>query len=353
MRDPRSVLDLSDPDLDLVIRLARRVRLLGNLALALKQLDVFDALPLVARDQFESALAYADARVRVAQWEMNRVALALRGQMPDKLIAMKGCAYLLLNLGMARGRIFADVDLMVSEVALLAVERSLNEAGWETRELSPYDDNYYRKWTHELPPMVHPERQVEIDLHHNLLPRTARLKPDAGPILDAAVPVEGTPYWVLSNADIVLHGAVHLMVSDEMADKLRDLWDLKALIEDFAEQNQGFWQDLASRADTLGLQRPTYYTLRYCSDLLGLIVPEDVESELRAWAPGRVVLALMDALIPLALLPGHPDQGSIRRRFARWLLFVRSHWLRMPPTLLVYHLSNKLVARARARRGKQ
>ena len=49
----------------------------------------------------------------------------------------------------------------------------------------------------------------------------------------------------------------------------------------------------------------------------------------------------MDRVVPLALLPVHPDapgRGSVLPRFA---LFVRSHWVRMPPAMLAKHLACK------------
>jgi len=49
----------------------------------------------------------------------------------------------------------------------------------------------------------------------------------------------------------------------------------------------------------------------------------------------------MDLLVPLVLRPGLPGEGGAP--VAAWLLFVRSHWLRMPPWLLAYHLSVKFL----------
>ena len=50
--------------------------------------------------------------------------------------------------------------------------------GWLRMKIDPYDDRYYRVWMHEIPPLRHRERKTEIDLHHTILPRTSRLKPD-------------------------------------------------------------------------------------------------------------------------------------------------------------------------------
>jgi hypothetical protein len=60
----------------------------------------------------------------------------------------------------------------------------------------------------------------------------------------------------------------------------------------------------------------------------------------------------MNRLIPLALLPGHPDHPSRWAAVARWLIYVRAHWLRMPPGLLAKHLSHKAWLRFRGFRRR-
>jgi hypothetical protein len=341
LRDPTVLTEMSAADLDLTIRIARRVRLLGRLAVDLQECGAFDGLPQVAKDQMQSALILAESRARLANWELDRIVWALPDRLDTGLIAMKGCTYLLLGLPNTRGRIFADVDLMLPEADLEDVEAQLNQRGWRTQELTPYDDNYYRKWTHELPPLVHVEREVEIDLHHNILPRTARLKPDAEKLLASAKPVAGSPYRVLCDEDIVLHAMAHLMFADEMADKLRDLVDINDLLQYFSRQDADFWQRLVARAEELDLRRPAYYSLRYARTLLDCPVPESVLVAISGWAPPKPVVLLMDRLVPRALYPPHPDNPSRLSEFCRLLLFIRSHWIRMPPWLLVYHLTYK------------
>src|SRR3546814_17950409 len=60
-----------------------------------------------------------------------------------------------------------------------AVEAGLIAAGWEWVKPDPYDDQYYRRWMHEVPPLTHKERDRMIDVHHTILPLTARQTPDA------------------------------------------------------------------------------------------------------------------------------------------------------------------------------
>jgi hypothetical protein len=46
----------------------------------------------------------------------------------------------------------------------------------------------------------------------------------------------------------------------------------------------------------------------------------------------------MDLLAPRALMPDHPDKANRLNKAARWCLYIRSHWIRMPPLMLAKHL---------------
>jgi hypothetical protein len=49
----------------------------------------------------------------------------------------------------------------------------------------------------------------------------------------------------------------------------------------------------------------------------------------------------MAELLRLALQPQHPSCDTRRSDLARWLLYVRSHYLRMPWYLVIPHLARK------------
>ena len=51
--------------------------------------------------------------------------------------------------------------------------------GWATTHHDPYDQRYYRRWMHELPPMLHIRRMTLLDVHHAIVPATADLKPSS------------------------------------------------------------------------------------------------------------------------------------------------------------------------------
>ncbi len=345
LRQPSAVVDLGNKDIDLLIRLARQSRLHGRIAAELKKAGVFGRLDQVARDQFESALRMAEARDSVARWELDRIDWALEDGPTVTIVCLKGIAYSLLGLPNTPGRIFADVDFLVAEEDLDTIEQALNSRGWMTQQLSPYDDNYYRRWTHELPPLVHIERDVEIDLHHNIVPRTARLNPQSSMLIESAMPIENSRYLVPCESDMVLHAATHLMFDSDLADKLRDLLDIADLVEFFAQGDDQFWNSLLDRAQELDLTRPTFYALRYASMILASDVPAVAVERASKWGPPAPLRWLMDHLVMRTILPPHPDQKTTYVAFCRLLLYMRSHWLRMPPWLLVYHLTVKFFMR--------
>jgi len=345
LRDPCTVPALPTAHLDLTLRLMRRARLLGRLAWRLRQAGALEAQPRVVADQLQSALVISEARARAARWELNRLAWALDDLRDVPLVAMKGCAYLLAGTPNANGRLFADVDLLVPEADLPAVELRLHERGWMGKELAPYDDLYYRRWTHELPPMTHVEREVEVDLHHSILMRTARLKPAPALLFEAARQVPGSRYKVLAPVDMVLHAIVHLFHGGDMDDALREIVDIDDLLRHYAATEPGFWEQFWPRAAALDLARPAFYGLRYACMLLGTPVPESVSAASRGGAPPVPILRLMDRLVRDALFPQHPDAPSRGAELARLLLYVRSHWVKMPAPMLARHLAYKFYVR--------
>ncbi len=341
LQRPANIASLPPAEIDFTLRVTRRARLLGRLAADIGRADALAQLPRVAIDQLQSAMISTAARARVARWELDRIERAL-AHLPDvPIVVLKGMGYLLAGTPNAAGRSFNDVDLMVPELQLGEVEKALRAAGWATKELDEYDELYYRLWTHELPPLSHDERGVEVDLHHSILMRTARLKPSSALLFSAARDMPGSRFKVLAPLDMVLHSVVHLFYGGEMDDALRELVDIDDLLRHFAAIEPGFWEQFWPRAKALDLERPAFYALRYARELLGTPVPASVVSASMAGGPSALVLTLMDRLVPRALFPQHPDAPSRLTEWARLLLYVRSHWVKMPPLMLVRHLSYK------------
>ncbi len=352
LRDARILLAASPDDLTSIVNGLRRLRLLGRLAVAAERSAVIDGLPRVVADQLRSARVAAAARARAALWELDRVAYALRAKPGIPLVALKGAGYLLTGLPVAEGRSFADVDLLVPEGDLATVEATLRGSGWVPAELTPYDERYYRRWTHELPPLMHVERSLEVDVHHGILMPTARLRPAPDMLLAAARSVPGSRFRVLAPADRVLHAMAHLFYGSEMDGALRELLDIDDLLRYFGADEPGFWDGFWPRATILGLGLPAYYGLRYSNRLLGTPVPPAVLEASREAAPAAPIQSLMDGVVPRVLLPRPLDGPNFSDSLARGAAYVRSHWVKMPPLLLARHLSRKAWLRLARDRGE-
>ena len=352
LQAPEKLPGLPPADWELLLRVARRARVLGRLESDLARTGLLEDIPERAAAHLRAARNVITHRNTLISWEVNRLLWALK-DIDVPLILLKGAAYLLAGLPPARGRIFADVDLLVPEERIGEIEERLVERGWFKTQIDPYDDRYYRVWMHEIPPLRHRERGTEIDIHHRLLPKTSHLKSDPKSLFTAARPLADPRLQMLAPTDMVLHALVHLFLEGDPDEglRLRDLIDVHDLLCHFG-QEPGFWSDLGPRARTLGFERPLFYGLHHLQRILGTPIPPDVLRGLEDAAPVWPIRQLMNRLIPFALLPGHPDHPSSWAAVARWLIYVRAHWLRMPPGLLAKHLSHKAWLRIRGFRRR-
>lgn len=336
---PANLVDYSNQQWELLLRLARRARLLGYLAARLNTDELLDKVPVRAANLLRSSLIQAKKQQQSVRWELNRVTWALNGQ-KIPVIVLKGMAYLLLDLPNADGRLFADLDLLVAKDDLAQVESSLLKKGWQHHTLTDYDERYYREWSHEIPALIHPERGVEVDVHHTLSSPLGKLKIDPLAFRKATIKVRDEGIYVLNPEDMVLHCAVNLFQNNELADDLRHLVDFSEMLQFFSQQQILFQQKLIERANQLGLGNPLFYSLYFSRLLLRSAIPDDLERQLNQ-QPDWIARHVMHYCVPLALLPQHPDAPSRLAELARLLLYMRSHWLRMPLFRLLPHLAYK------------
>lgn len=341
LNNPASVLELDATALDLLIRQARAANLLPRLAELLHAQNLLDQLPQAARAHFSAIRVITEKQHQALRWEINRIQDALKDAVPA-VILLKGAAYVMADLPTGRGRFFGDVDLLVPKAQLNATEAALMLAGWISTHHDAYYQRYYRDWMHELPPMIHLTRKTVLDVHHTILPETARLHPDAQKLIDAAIPVPGyAKLKVLAPVDMLLHSATHLFHEGEFDKGLRDLNDLDSLLRHFSRQQPDFWPRLLARAAELDLTRPLYYALRYSARILATPIPPEVLQTAQQHAPNTFLLWLMDALFERVFQAFHTSCEGPLSGIARYLLFVRSHWLKMPFPMLVRHLFHK------------
>lgn len=340
---PASLAELSLAQWDLLVRQGRRADVLARIGENARLHGVWDNLPSQPKRHLESAMKLAARQHMELQHEVKAIARALE-PLGEPAVLLKGAAYSLAGLSAGRGRMVSDVDILVPRQRLAEVESALMMAGWLQTNRDAYDQQYYRNWMHELPPMRHIKRGSVLDVHHAILPLTARLKPDSALLLvDTLAAGDDERVRVLSRPDMVLHSAAHLFHEGELEMGLRGLVDLDALLREFGSDLE-FWPALQSRAQRLDLEGPLYQALRYTRLLLQTPVPEGMEVELQVAARRRGAAmhpGLQDALFLRALLPDHATAADRWTPLARWVLYLRGHWLRMPPTLLTWHLVRK------------
>ncbi len=324
LREPDTVLALDGAKWADLISIARAESLVGSLAHRLADIEVPKQVEPILRD----AIQATDLARQQALWEADSARRAL-APLNCKTVLMKGTAYVAANLDVGIGRSIGDLDIMAARDQLPAVEELLLDAGWEWVKQDSYDDQYYRDHMHELPPLIHRERDRMIDVHHTILPLTARPTPNAVEILNAAIKLDSELY-VMAPADMLLHSVAHLFADGDLAGGLRNLWDIDRLVQQFANEDKEFWTELATRAKLHQLERHLERALRLAARLYGTPVCEDRAGKTR----------FADFLYVRRLL-ARDGWGRENRKFTRQAFYIRSHWLRMPPLMLARHLWTK------------
>ena len=342
LRQPHLLTHFTLSQWELLVRQARRAGLLARIACMLEAQGSLESVPDAPRAHLEAAMIAADAQHAEALRELACIDRALQpiGVQP---VLLKGAAYVAGGLLPAMGRVFSDIDILVPKARLPEVEAALMASGWATTHHSAYDQRYYRQWMHELPPLRHIQRQNVLDVHHAILPETSRLKPSSAKLLSDAQALKEWPrFSVLAPRDMVLHSIVHLFHNDDLSHALRDLSDIDLLLRHFG-RDANFWDGLVERARELDLARPLYYGLRFAQRLLATPMPSPTVQLARADGPGTVVSGLTDWLWARAFRSQHATASDRWTSIATFALYVRAHALRMPPLLLLRHLSIKAL----------
>lgn len=343
LAEPARLARLTPGQWDRILPQAREAQMLATLADVARAAGCANTIPAAAQRHLDGALLVAERRVAALLWEVERLRVELPELGAARPVLLKGVAYIVAGLPHAGARLCADIDLLVPRAEIDRVERMLGWAGWTHGQLDAYDERYYREWMHQLPPLQHMRRGSTLDLHHNILPDTARRPPDSGRLIRRAQPVAGDDRFATpAPAHMIIHAAVHLFADSEWDKAVRDFYDLDQLLRHFADrEGAGLWDDLIAETEALRRGREVFYGLRYCRRWFATPVPPAVSDATWRWRPPWPLLAIMDQVFRHATAARadgpHPRLTSACRGF----LFIRSHWVKMPPLLLVRHLFHK------------
>jgi hypothetical protein len=319
----RDAATLGPREWDGVIGVARSEAMLATLSHRLEGAD----LPPPVAALFADQRVAAQVAQRQALWEAEMARRALAPEAIEFLL-LKGTAYAAAGLSCSAGRQIGDLDILVLAPDIRRAENELLTAGWEWVKSDPYDDHYYREHMHELPPLIHKARDRMIDVHHTILPKTHRITPDALALVGDAVMTE-CGFAILNPEDMACHCAAHMLADGDLQGGLRNLWDFHCLTRDFAATDAGFWGRLDVRADMHGLRVPVHRAARLARDVYGAKLPSawDRQDAGDIWYRRRLL--------------ARDDWGRQTKFVLQQAFYIRSHWLRMPPSMLAKHLWTK------------
>lgn len=326
-----------------VIEQGRSAQVLGSLYGRFKQRGELSRVPPDVRRHLLGQFRLSEKQKRDALSESERLLPAFAA-LDAPLILLKGAAYVIAQYDFAHGRQFSDIDLLIQRQKIEQLEASLHWYGWSGTHQNAYDQRYYRQWMHEIPPLVHKTRGTVIDIHHTLLPLTARLKPDAQKLFDdaQAIPTASTQtLYSLSLSDQLLHCATHLFLDSELDHAFRDLLDFDGLLRLWASRHSD-WNTLIARAHTLDLSLPLFLAMRHSRRIFDTPSPQWAEEASRPDSLSNGQLKRLDWLYQKALVPHHPSCLTFSADIAKFYLFVRGHYMRMPFHTLFLHIFHKL-----------
>ena len=315
------------------IKILRFERLLSSFAFKCDAIDVLDKLPPFVQDHLMNARVLSERQEDHLKYEASILCESIGG-LTNSFLFLKGAAYCLGDMSVSKGRLFSDIDILVPKDMLSNIEKKLFLKGWVSKPISSYDDNYYRKWAHEVPPLVQSRRGTVIDIHHNLVPPISGKAPDIQAFWDETEIVNG--FNVLKPHAMLLHSSIHLIFNETFKHAHRDLYDIASIINDFASED--FWQKVIELADKTGFYTELFLACRYSSLKLEYELPSILTKRLPFSA---LRLRFYDLIFMKALAPHHPSCIVEGQSVACFIAWVRGHWCKMPLPILLYHFSVK------------
>ena len=314
LRKPARLTEFELRDWDAFLPMANQVEILPYLIARLDAAGLADSLPQRIAFHLDSARLRSRQQQRVAHWEVAQLdTLLVNTGVP--IVLLKGAAYLFSTPEIAMGRMYSDIDVMVPKASIQEVERILKRNGWEQPEELADQEQYFKRWMHELLPLIHKRRGTKVDLHHNILPSVDALQFDPKTLFEHARPIdEGSRIHTLAPVDMVLHNIVHIFRNGDYQRALRDLVDLDRLIEKFSREEGNFFEKFMSRTEELNLLTPCYLGFRYAEKYLKTPIPAENVARVRKGRPVWPPVWLIDRLFEFASLPtGLTRREKVRR----------------------------------------
>jgi hypothetical protein len=321
----------------------REAKLLATLYHSAKRDGCLFDYPEYVQKHLFSAQVYASCQAQQIRFEAAELS-HLFEQIGVTALFLKGAAYTLRDSVNSHGRICSDLDVLINQADIPIAEEHLRLNRWKSEVLDDYDEKYYREWAHEIPPLVHLNRGTVIDLHHNLyLPISGRTVAVNEFMSTKQKTQSGC--FVLDPSATVMHSIIHMFANEDSSSWMRDLIDITFLIKEF--EGQIFWQkllDLVQKTDFEFEFVCCLHALLYYTDIN---LPKNVQAFLLAFPFSRGQKWLLKHTILPAISPEHDLILTTRIRFAKKIVYLRGHWIKMPPLVLLKHFAIKSFLAAR------
>lgn len=321
-----------------LLTLARASNLLAKFAYIAT--EYMEYIPCRVQKHLESAITIA---TRHRQSVMHEIAEIYKVAKSIDITILKGGAYLIHDYPNAQGRMLSDLDILVDRNDLKQLEIKCLLNGWIRTESEEYNDRYYRKWMHEIPPLTNLKRGTVVDIHHNILPLTNRQCPDPAQFEHQTIKHEILgEITTLSDKDLFIHSATHLFSESEFNNGLRDLIDLFQLLEYFEKEQSNFIEHSYIRARNLGLEEYLYLALTLINKCLIKSNQKKINLTNINSPFSNTHLNLLEKAFIKVFEPSYSLNNTISDNLASFFLYCRGHNLRMPIKLLIPHLLTKL-----------
>jgi len=337
IRDPAKGQQLDTMQWEEAIHVLREANLLGTLCYLSDRDNLLRGYPAYAQHHLTAMRTYSDRQATQVRYECAEIDKILKA-INITPVFLKGAGYTIRGSCNALGRIYTDIDVLVRKEEIEPAQQALKKNMWHSKTLRRYDERYYRRWAHEVPPMKHLFRRTVVDLHHNIVPPISGRAPNPA-ILRGVFAATSEGLCVLSPPAATLHSLVHLFTNEDFTNAFRDLIDLYLLVNEFG--TDAFWDELMRLADVTGFSLELYYGLRLLEENLDSDVPVGVITPLRATYGTRHREWVINRIFCHAVRPHHPSVCGRRQDWAIQAAYLRGHWIKMPLPVLVAHLSVK------------
>lgn len=336
---PERLCDLKEHQRPFVLLILRQQKVLPKFAYLFFQYQEQASNP---KEMDEKTLRHLRNAFRIAEKQKEQVAFEadeiVKALSPVSrfVVFLKGAAYSLNQSEVGQGRIYSDIDILVNKDDLHDCEQHLGMHGWIGGEITDYDEKYYRKWAHEIPPLTHVHRGTNIDVHHNIIPVVSKDAPNAT-ILEKYIVKNDHGIQTLTIDAQFVHCCVHLFRNEDYQTAFRDILDLRFMLIDV---NDPELKGVMRVAKDLGFEYEVGLALYFVQEIFGLALPQAVIDKCLNMHrfKSRIDLWIFSSV----LLPKHTHLKPKSSGFKLMLAEFRGHLIKMPLPLLTYHLTMKM-----------